>query len=266
MLWYAGSDRPNLGNMSQQPVQSGAAKISAVFDVLGSSDAAGFPEGMTVAEVARALGRDKSIVSRQLKSLLETELISRDGSGRYMLSWRLFALAQRAGDQRITRLAAPILRRLSDTVRERSHLTVWSGDDVLTVHSESSRRSIEADDWVGHTVVALSTASGHALLLDQEPTEIAAFVERTDPAMAAQRVRVVVDAIVSSRRRGYTYADKSFDPDVIGIGAPIRDFRGQIVAAINISGPAYRIESNVNVLARHVMAAARGLQPPSKTH
>lgn len=252
--------------MSQQPAQSGAAKMSAIFDVLGSAEAAGHPEGMTVAEVSRALRRDKSIVSRQLKSLLETELISRDASGRYLLSWRLFALAQRAGDQRITRLAAPILRRLSDTVRERSHLTVWSADDVLTVHSESSRRSIEADDWVGHTVTALSTASGHALLLDQDPSDIVGLAERTDPAMPAQRVRAIVDGIVASRQRGYTYADKSFDPDIIGIGAPIRDFRGQIVAAINISGPAYRIESNVSVLARHVTAAARGFQRNGNTY
>ena len=252
--------------MSQQPVQSGAAKISAIFDVLGSADAASFPEGMTVAEVSRALHRDKSIVSRQLKSLLDTELIARDATGRYFLSWRLFALAQRAGDQRITRLAAPILRRLSDTVRERSHLTVWSGDDVLTVHSESSRRSIEADDWVGHTVAALSTASGHALLLDHEPDDITALVARTDPTMPASRVRTVVDTILASRGRGYTYADKSFDPDIIGIGSPIRDFRGQIVAAINISGPAYRIESNVHVLARHVSAAARGFQTTTTNH
>ena len=252
--------------MSQQPAQSGAAKMSAIFDVLGSAEAAGFPEGMTVAEVSRALDRDKSIVSRQLKNLLDTELIARDASGRYMLSWRLFALAQRAGDQRITRLAAPILRRLSDTVRERSHLTVWSGDDVLTVHSESSRRSIEADDWVGRTVVALSTASGHALLLDHDPSDISSLAARTDPAMPPERLRAVVDTIVSSRRRGFTYADKSFDPDIIGIGAPIRDFRGQITAAINISGPAYRIESNVTVLARHVTAAARGFQRNDNSH
>lgn len=246
--------------MSQQPAQSGAAKISAIFDALGTSDAAAYPDGMTVAEVARALGRDKSIVSRQLKSLLDTELISRGPGGRYMLSWRLFALAQRAGDQRITRLAAPILRRLSDTVRERSHLTVWGGDHVLTVHSESSRRSIEANDWVGHTVPALGTAAGHALLLDHPSSGIADLAARTDPAMPREQIRNVMRSIEAARRSGYTYADKSFDPDVIGIGAPIRDFRGQIVAAINISGPAYRIETNVKVLATHVTAAARGFQ------
>lgn len=247
--------------MSQQPAQSGAAKISAIFDALGTSDAAAYPDGMTVAEVARVLRRDKSIVSRQLKSLLETELISRGPGGRYLLSWRLFALAQRAGDQRITRLASPILRKLSDTVRERSHLTVWAGDQVLTVHSESSRRSIEANDWVGHTVSALTTAAGHALLLDHPAAGIADLAARTQPEMSRQQVRNVLASVESARRTGYTYADKSFDADVIGIGAPIRDFRGQIVAAINISGPAYRIESNVKVLASHVTAASRGFQP-----
>lgn len=244
--------------MSQQPVQSGAAKISRILDALGTADAGMFPEGMTVADMARALDLDKSIVSRQLRNLLETELVSRNPQGRYELSWRLFALASRAGDQRITRLAAPILRRLSDTVRERSHLTVWSNDDVLTVHSESSRRSIEANDWVGHTVSPLTTASGIALLMDHTAEAIAELAERTAPAFAGEQVRQVVRAVESSRERGYSLADKVFDPDVIGIGAPIRDFRGQIVAAINISGPAHRIEPNVKVLAKHVSAAAKG--------
>lgn len=244
--------------MSQQPVQSGAAKISLILDALGTADASTFPDGMTVADMSRALSRDKSIVSRQLKSLLETELVSRNPQGRYELSWRLFALASRAGDQRITRLAAPILRRLSDTVRERSHLTVWSNDDVLTVHSESSRRSIEANDWVGHTVSALTTASGLALLMDHSAESITGLAARTDPTASDKSIRTVVTAVERSRDREYSLADKVFDSDVIGIGAPIRDFRGQIVAAINISGPAYRIEPNVKVLARHVMAAAKG--------
>lgn len=244
--------------MSHQPVQSGAAKISAILDALGTADASAFPEGMTVAEMSRALDRDKSIVSRQLKSLLETELISRDDEGRYMLSWRLFALASRAGDQRITRLAMPVMRRLSDTVGERSHLTVWSSDEILTVHSESSGRLIEAHDWVGRTVPALTTASGVAMMMDHDADGVSALAGRVDPSLTP-RLRSIVADIERSRERGYSFVTQVADPEICGIGAPIRDFRGQIVAAINISGPTYRIEPNRKVLADHVKAAARGI-------
>src|SRR3954447_8471700 len=128
--------------------QSGASRVMAILDALASADPAVFPDGLSVADVARMLGREKSVVSRQLRSLLEAGLVARGPSGRYELSWRLFALSVRAGDQRLTKLAAPLMLRLTETVRERTYLSVLSDGEVLTVHSESSRRSVEAVNWV----------------------------------------------------------------------------------------------------------------------
>jgi IclR family KDG regulon transcriptional repressor len=66
-------------------------------------------DGMTVAEVARALGKDKSVASRQLKGLADSGLIERDETGRFRLSWRLFTLMAQAGDQRLIRSGIPLL-------------------------------------------------------------------------------------------------------------------------------------------------------------
>src|SRR5829696_8438809 len=104
--------------------QSSAAKVMAVLDVLSSADVAEYPHGLTVSDVSRELSRERSVVSRQLRSLLETGLVSRDAEGRYTLSWRLFGLAVRAGDQQLTKTAAPLMFRLTAVVRERSYLTV----------------------------------------------------------------------------------------------------------------------------------------------
>ncbi len=239
--------------------QSGAARVMAVLDVLSSADAARFPEGMTVSDVSRVLGREKSVVSRQLKSLLETGLVARDPDGRYELSWRLFALALRAGDQRLMKVAGPLMFRLTEGVRESSYMTVLSAGEVLTVHSESSRRSIEAAGWVGRTVPVNRSSSGMALLLDHEDDHILDIVQRGQDGVGLREARTFLARIQEARLKGYTVANRIFDPELLGIGAPVRDYSGRITAAVNISGPASRIEPHIGVFSGQLLAAVRSL-------
>ncbi|MET8979286.1 IclR family transcriptional regulator C-terminal domain-containing protein [Streptomyces sp. NPDC004539] len=240
--------------------RSGASRVMAILDVLASADSAAFPDGLSVADVARLLGREKSVVSRQLKSLLETGMVARRDSGRYELSWRLFALAVRAGDQRLTRLAAPLLLRLTETVRERTYLSVLSDGEVLTVLSEGSRRSIEAVNWVGRTIPVHRSSSGMALLMDYEDEHVLDVVRRGRERVSDREAREFLAQVREARRRGYTVANRIFDPELMGIGAPVRDFTGRITAAVNISGPAFRIEPHVQAFGGHLLASVRALQ------
>lgn len=248
------------GHKEAPAARSGASRVMAILDALTSADPAAFPDGLSVADVARILGREKSVVSRQLKSLLETGLVSRDASGRYELSWRLFALAVRAGDQRLTKLAAPLMLRLTEAVRERTYLTVLSDGEVLTVHSESSRRSIEAVNWVGRTIPVNRSSSGMALLMDHDDEHIIDIVRRGEDGVPAREARELLAQIHAARERGYTVANRIFDPELFGIGAPVRDFSGRIKAAVNISGPAFRIEPHIQAFAGHLLTSVRQLQ------
>ena len=244
----------------QHGSQSSASRVMAILDVLSGADSATYPDGLAVADVARLLGREKSVVSRQLKSLLESGLVSRAESGRYELSWRLFALAVRAGDQRLTKMAGPLMLRLTETVRERTYLTVLSDGEVLTVHSESSRRSIEAVNWVGRAVSVARSSSGMALLLDHDDEHIVDLVRRGDDGVTAREARDFLRQIQEARGRGYTVANRVFDPELIGIGAPVRDFSGRIKAAVNISGPAFRVEPQIQAFGGHLLSTVRALQ------
>ncbi len=251
--------------MSTGQKQSGAAKIMAVLEVLGTADAVLYPHGMTVSEVSRALGRDKSIVSRQLKSLLESGLVSRDPAGCFELSWRLYALASRAGDQHLAKKAGPVMRKLTDHVRERTHLTVLSDGEVLTVRSESSRRSIETQGWVGRTIPVGRSSSGMALLMDHDDDQILEIAQASDPNGSKSQAAALLEEIKRSRQRQYSVANRIFDSEIIGIGTPVRDFSGRIIAALNISGPALRIEDHIHLFGSHLVAAAGSLRQPLPT-
>jgi DNA-binding IclR family transcriptional regulator len=246
--------------MNAERKQSSAAKIMALLEVLGTANASQHPHGMTVSEVARALDRDKSIISRQLRSLLESGLVTRDSAGCFELSWRLYALASRAGDQHLAKKAGPVMRRLTDNVRERSHLTVLSDGEVLTVRSEGSGRSLETQGWVGRTIPVVRSSSGMALLMDHDDDAILDIARSSEPKISKRQATIFLEGIRQSRERQYTVANRIFDPDIMGIGTPVRDISGRIIAALNISGPAARIEGHIELFGGHLLAAANSLR------
>ena len=46
--------------------------------------------------------------------------------------------------------------------------------------------------------------------------------------------------------------NEEFEPGLVAVGAPVRDFRGRIVAAVNVSGPSFRFADRLEDAAERV--------------
>jgi IclR family KDG regulon transcriptional repressor len=183
--------------------------------------------GLGVVRIAELLGRQKSQVSRTLKTLAAHGFVDRDPDTlEYRLGWRLYTLAARTGRSRLLALGPAHLRRLVDELGETAHLSVLEGDEVLTLLSERSPRLVQATDWSGQRVPSHCTSSGRALLLDGDRGSLADGLHRE---------------LARARRLGYAVVDGEFEAGLVGAAAPVRDFRGRIVAALNVSGPTFRL-------------------------
>ncbi len=242
--------------------RSAAAKLLATLDALSVSSSR--PSGgLTVAGLGRALGKDKSTVSRQLRQLVELGLVERTEEGLHRLGWRLFTLAAQAGDQRLLLLAAPVMRRLADVTKERVHLSVLHGRDVFTILSESSRQAIEVVDWVGRTAPLNCTSTGRVLLFDHSDDEIRCLLGggpfSSPGPRAPTDVDDLLDRIHQARAAGFALVDGEFDADLMAAAAPVRDFSGRIVAALNVSAPSYRLGTRLSWVGQQVAAAAAHL-------
>ncbi len=240
--------------------RTGAAKLLAMLEALAEGDSDS-RAGLSAADLSRLLGRDRSIVSRQLVPLVELGLVERDEDGRHRLGWRLFAVANRAGDQRLLLVAPPVMRQLMAITRERVHLSVLRGGSVLTVMSESPRRSVEAIGWVGRTVPASCTATGRALMLDHSDDDVRAMFapQEFGGPRAPRTAEGLLDRVRRARRAGYAGVVGELDVDEAAVAAPVRDFSGRIVAALNVSAPAFRLEDRMEQTGRKVTAAATHL-------
>lgn len=252
-------------------------RVIAILTALGERDPAD-RHTMGVIETARVVGREKSQVSRTLKTLAGSGLVDRDPDTLgYRLGWRFFSLAARAGDRQLLACAPEIMRGLVRTVGERVHLSVRDGIDALTLLSENPTRSVQTVSLVGHATPVHATSCGQALLFDMPADGIRDLFGGTRLVARGSKAPRTVDEFIGRVQRaaakGFATCVDEFDTDLAATAAPVRDFRGRIVAAINISGPKFRIAPHLESAGRQVKAAAGylsrnlgwdGAEPPAK--
>ena len=233
-----------------------------ILAVLGGEEATA-SGGLGVVRIAQLVGREKSQVSRALKTLAESGFVDRDPDSLvYRLGTRLFTLAARAGHQRLLSAAPPVLEALVARTGETAHLTVLDGAEVLTLLSQPSPRAIRASGWSGRRVPVHCTSSGRALLFDHDRARLAELLP--GPELPARGLGSPRDAselhrrIAAARTKGYALVDQEFEAGLVGVAAPVRDFRGRIVAALNVSGPKFRFGIQLDTAAGPDVKRAAG--------
>jgi len=243
----------------EQP--SSLRRALELLDGLASDDAVAHG-GWRVNRLAAHVGRDKSQVSRTLRVFADAGFVERDPeSMAYRIGWHVFALAARAADQRLLAAGAPILRRLVEKdLGERIHLSVLRGSEVLTVLTQSPPHAVQTVAWAGSLVPAHNTSSGRALLIDLEREELerifAGVVFGVGGPNAPRNVAELSERIRIARRIGYAVVDEEFEPGLVAAAAPVRDFRGRVVAALNVSAPKFRLWGRLPLAGLAIKAAA----------
>ncbi len=217
--------------------------------------------GLGVTRIAELVGREKSQISRSLKILAQYGLVERDAETRgYRLGPRLFALAVGSGQASLVATAGPLLQRLVRDLNETAHLSLLDGAEVLTVLSEAPKHAVQAAGWSGRTVPVWCTSSGRALLLDHELSELETLLAGIELGCAGPNAPADVGdlfaRIIEARSAGFAVVDEEFEPGLVAVAAPVRDFRRRIVAAINVSAPKFRFGEQLQAAGGVVRTAA----------
>ncbi|MGC7093660.1 IclR family transcriptional regulator [Amycolatopsis lurida] len=241
---------------------AGLRRDFALLEALASPEAAA-ADGLGVIRLAELTGREKSQVSRAMRALAEEGVVERHpGTLRYHLGWRLFALVARAAETRLERQAEPVMHRLAAEVEETTHLCVLREGGVVTVFSVSPGHSFRLAGSEGHSTHSACTSVGRVLLTDLTPDELHIRFGTTEPLCAEHpiRPRGIAELWVELNRvreQGYAVVDEEYEPGLVGVSAPIRDFRGRAVAALNLAAPKSRLGGRLHDAGRRTRQAAR---------
>jgi DNA-binding IclR family transcriptional regulator len=192
-----------------------------------------------VSELAAELGTHRSTVSRLLSTLEARGLVRRVGDrfapGPELA--RLGVLAAQGLD--LVAVARRPLRALADRTGETVNLAVREGDGALNVHQVQTEHAVGLTDWTGRSAPLHATANGKVLLAFGAGP-IPGELPRLTALTLSGRADLEAD-LESARRRGFALAVEELELGLHAAAAPVLDATGRCVAAVSVSGPAYRL-------------------------
>jgi DNA-binding IclR family transcriptional regulator len=178
------------------------------FDVLETLALSPLP--LSLAEVARSLGRTSSELFRTLTVLEGRGYIQREEvSGKYGLTLRLFALAHSHSPvEKFLRAAALPMQRLTEQVRESCHLCILDHNRLIVLAQAESPARYRFSVELGSTFSPLHTTSGRLLLanLSEEQFRNYCAVDGDYQALTAAQKKTLHTELAEIRRKGYSTA------------------------------------------------------------
>ncbi len=210
------------------------ARGLAVIEAMG----AGAPR-KTLAQIAEAAALPRSVVRRLMLTLCEQRYARTDGK-LFSLTPRVLALGLSYLDTLpFWRYAQPALERLRSEVHESCSLAVLDGSDIVYVLRIPSRRILATNLSVGSRLPAHVISLGHVLLAHLDEDALARYLASADLKACTPRSitkpPALRKALQNVRHTGYAWVDAEFDPAIAGIAVPLRDPKGEVVAAINVN-------------------------------
>ena len=195
------------------------------------------PEGLTVTELAVALGRTVHELYRVIL-VLEARgyLYRRANSDRYRLSLKLFELAHQTPSVRqLTDSALPIMQGLAPATQQSCHLVVMSGHEALIVLQIDSPLPMRYSVMLGAKFDFAETSSG-VVIYAYSPQHVR---DRLDGWLARDGRSRIEIAQVAARaaaiaRTGCEVKKSLAVEGVTNISVPVFDYLGHIVAALTV--------------------------------
>ena len=242
----------------------GVQSLGRAFAIL--EEVARHREGIGLAELSKLVGLHNSTTFHLAKTMVSLGYLRQErDSKRYRVGRPLFALAASALDEiEMVNVATPVLEELSRETGESGHFAVRMGDAVVVIARTSGPGAFQLTDRVGVVRPAHCTALGKIILASLRPDQLKRFLERVDMKPSTDKsitdVAALLREIAEIKRSGIAFDDGEFNPEVRCVAVPVTDFTGQIIGALGISGPIWRLSDQaLQGHAKIVQAAANRL-------
>lgn len=240
----------------------GVQSLGRAFAIL--EQVAHHREGIGLAELSKLVGLHNSTTFHLAKTMVSLGYLRQEkDSKRYRVGRPLFALAASALDEiEMVNVATPVLEDLSRETSESSHFAVRMGDAVVVIARTSGPGAFQLTDRVGVVRPAHCTALGKIILASLRPDQLKRFLERVDMKPSTKKsitdIAVLSREIAEIKRTGIAFDDGEFNPEVRCVAVPVTDFTGQVIGALGISGPIWRLSNQALHSSAQIVQAAAG--------
>ena len=221
------------------------ARTCLILEVLANSG----KKGLRLTDVMQKTNLKKTVVHRALAGLVCHGLASFDEkSSLYFIGDRIFGWTEKAKERfGLAERVKPYLRSLADDLEDSCVFCIMRGDEMICYARAEGSFPIRT--------LTLNVGSRRPLGVGSGSLAIAAFLpeERLAELMVTRREdrqyfnvddAHVLRCVADTRKLGYALHEGLFAKDMAGLGVPVRNSSGEVVASIAINALRSRMEAD----------------------
>ena len=205
----------------------------------------GRPQGLSIADIARATELSRAAVRRLLITLELLGYIEANGR-KYSLRHRVLHLGMSyLSSSSLATVSQPAVQKITDELGESSSVCVLDGDEVLCIAGAVRRGLMSLDVSTGRRLPVHCTAAGRVLLAALPEEQLASQLEGIDLKALTAKTVVSREALARDiqrvREQGFSVIDEELEAGIHALAVPIVSKEGRVVGSLGVGALAARV-------------------------
>lgn len=206
-----------------------------VLEILASSDGE-----ISLHELSSKTGIPKSTLFRILFTLEKRKFVEQDYERKkFGLGMKLWELGNiKIEKSELSAIAVKYMKRLSDRLNENIFLGVLDQGEVIYLQKVESSARVKTVTKLGRRAPAYCTATGQVILAFCNKDFIDERYPGQELTKYSKNTITIKDKLIKKletiRDDGYSIADGEYNPELLCISVPIRDFTKEVIAALTV--------------------------------
>lgn len=214
---------------------------------------------LTVPEISQKTGLTKSTIFRLLASLESKGMVEKIHSTyEYKLGLRLLDLGNVVQSSlELIDIAKPIMKELSEKTKETVNINIVQGNHRVCIERIDGNQALRKVSEIGRLLPLSKGASGKLLLAFCDNDKVIEILNEERETMIVEEMNKLKLELFEIREKGYAASFSERLEGTASVSAPIRDYTGNVIAGITISGPLVRFtEEKVQYFISEVLEAS----------
>lgn len=214
---------------------------------------------MTLSQVAARAGLSRAVARRLLMTLEHRGYVRRQ-ERHFSLTARVLELGfSYLSTLTVASLAHPFMEEVARAIDESCSLAVLDEEDIVYVQRVAVRKIMAITLGIGARLPAFCTSMGRVLLAGLPDETLERMLRALRPQPWTRHTltdrTALRAALMRVRAQGYAYVEQELQEGLCSLAVPVRNERGQVVAALNTGMP-WRQGARTHAL-RQVLPALR---------
>ena len=217
-------------------------KACDILDLVGEA-----PGDIAIPDLVERTGLAKSTVHRIVSALSARGFLRYSEKGHNLtLGFHLLDLAHSVwSTPDVVAVATIELRRLREMTGETAYLAALSGSSAVTLARCVGAHENSSMSALGSEKPLYCTSQGKAILSQMPDKQAESLIAKLKPQRFTETTivdpEILRQHLIITRHRGFAFDDEEIYSGTRCVGAPVLDLDGNCVAAISLTGPAYRM-------------------------